>query len=79
MHDGQNVFCCKESHSGYSWKVIPKTKNYKELLSIIIVGIDNIVVDRLDEYPPWHTDVGECMGFKYGEYGQTTYRAVLPH
>ncbi len=56
MHDGQNVFYSKEAYAGYSWKIIPTIKNYKNIPKVIIVGIDNSGSKRLDEYSPWKTD-----------------------
>ncbi|MFZ7203269.1 alpha/beta hydrolase [Avibacterium avium] len=58
MHDGQNVFYSKESYSGHSWKIIPTIKHYQHLPKLIIVGIDNAGAERLNEYAPWRTDVG---------------------
>ncbi|WP_443090169.1 alpha/beta hydrolase [Basfia succiniciproducens] len=83
MHDGQNIFYSKESYSGYSWKIIPTIKYHKEFPKIIIVGIDNATVDRLDEYAPWRTDVGNTAearntGGKGAEYGQWVVETVKP-
>jgi len=83
MHDGQNVFYSKESYSGYSWKVIPTLKQHTELPKIIIVGIDNATVNRLDEYAPWRTDVGHTpearnAGGKGYEYGEWLVNSVKP-
>lgn len=81
MHDGQNIFYSKESYSGYSWKIIPTIKHHKEFPKIIIVGIDNSGVDRLDEYGPWRTDVGSSpeikkCGGKGMEYGKWVLRSL---
>ncbi len=83
MHDGQNIFYSKESYSGYSWKIIPTIKHHKEFPKIIIVGIDNSGVDRLDEYGPWRTDVGSSpeikkCGGKGMEYGKWVVEIVKP-
>lgn len=85
MHDGQNVFYSKESYSGYSWKIIPTIKRHKEFPKIIIVGIDNAGVDRLDEYSPWKTDTGSTpetinaggMGVEYGKWVVETVKPYI--
>ncbi|UUX34141.1 alpha/beta hydrolase [Fundicoccus culcitae] len=76
MHDGQNVFYSKESYSGYSWKVIPTLKEQTSLPKMIVVGIDNGGIKRLDEYGPWQTDLPNLqndyvvggVGMAYGEW-----------
>lgn len=83
MHDGQNVFYSKESFSGYSWKVIPTIKNYKELPKMIVVGIDNGGDNRLNEYAPWMTDVGTTpetasLGGDGMDYGDWVVNTVKP-
>ncbi|WGE62663.1 alpha/beta hydrolase-fold protein [Actinobacillus equuli subsp. haemolyticus] len=85
MHDGQNVFYSKESYSGYSWKIIPAIKNHQEFPKLIIVGIDNATVHRLDEYAPWRTDVGHTpearnaggMGVEYGQWVVNTVKPFI--
>lgn len=83
MHDGQNVFYSKESYSGHSWKIIPTIKRHKEFPKMIIVGIDNAGVDRLDEYGPWKTESGQGgemseAGGKGFEYGEWVVNSVKP-
>ncbi|MGX3021969.1 alpha/beta hydrolase [Ursidibacter sp. B-7004-1] len=86
MHDGQNVFYSKESYSGHSWKIIPTIKNTHELPKLIIVGIDNAGVDRLDEYGPWKTDVGKGFvanaggkGMDYAKWVVETVKPFIDH
>ena len=82
MHDGQNVFYSKESYSGHSWKIIPTLKNSADLPKLIIVGVDNAGVDRLDEYGPWRTDVGKGamanVGGKGEQYADWLAHSVKP-
>lgn len=83
MHDGQNVFYSKESYSGHSWKIIPTIKHHQEFPKIIIVGIDNAGVNRLDEYGPWRTDVGGSLdvqnaGGRGMDYGKWVVEVVKP-
>ncbi|MCP1773323.1 putative alpha/beta superfamily hydrolase [Neisseria perflava] len=85
MHDGQNVFYSKESFSGYSWKIIPTIKRHQELPKMIIVGIDNAGMRRLDEYGPWQTDTGSTpelaqaggMGMAYGQWVVDTVKPFI--
>lgn len=85
MHDGQNIFYSKESFSGYSWKIIPTIKNHKKLPKVIVVGIDNAGDNRLNEYAPWHTDVGTTPqtasvggdGMLYGEWVVKTVKPFI--
>ncbi|MDO4430028.1 MAG: alpha/beta hydrolase-fold protein [Lonepinella koalarum] len=85
MHDGQNVFYSKESYSGHSWKIIPTIKHHKALPKLIIVGIDNAGVRRLDEYAPWKTDTGSTpetmhaggLGFEYGKWVVETVKPFI--
>ncbi|MDF2820473.1 MAG: putative esterase [Clostridiales bacterium] len=56
LHDGQNMFVDEDATYGCSWKA----GNAMELLEaegytdgIIMVGIDNDGIRRLDEYSPW--------------------------
>lgn len=86
MHDGQNVFYSKEAYSGHSWKLIPLIKNNEELPKMIVVGIDNAEIDRLDEYAPWPYEVAEeveshghlgGMGMDYGEWVVTTVKPFI--
>lgn len=81
MHDGQNVFYSKESYSGHSWKIIPTIKTHQELPKLIIVGIDNAGAERLNEYAPWQTDVGNTpevmnVGGQGKEYAQWVVNEV---
>ncbi len=83
MHDGQNVFYSKESYSGYSWKIIPTLKYHNEFPKMIVVGIDNAEIDRLDEYGPWQTDVGNTVAARQAgglgmEYGKWVVEQVKP-
>lgn len=87
MHDGQNVFYSKESYSGHSWKIIPTIKQHKEFPKLIIVGIDNAGVNRLDEYGPWKTDTGATpdvahaggRGMDYGKWVVETVKPFIDH
>ncbi len=86
MHDGQNIFYSKESYSGHSWKIIPTIKNHTEFPKLIVVGIDNAGVDRLDEYGPWQTDTGVGnlstaggKGFDYGKWVVETVKPFIDH
>lgn len=83
MHDGQNVFYSKESYSGHSWKIIPTIKRNKHLPPLIIVGIDNAGVRRLDEYSPWQTNTGHTPETRHAgglgaEYGRWVVESVKP-
>ena len=83
MHDGQNIFYSKESYSGHSWKIIPTIKKHQEFPKLIIVGIDNAGVQRLDEYSPWRTDIGHTeqarnAGGKGMEYADWVVNQVKP-
>ncbi len=53
FHDGQNVFHSHESFSGHSWKTIPALKRNPTLPQMILVGIDNDGMNRMNEYTPW--------------------------
>lgn len=86
MHDGQNVFYSKEAYSGHSWKLIPLIKNSHDLPKMIIVGIDNAEIDRLDEYAPWPYELKEeveshghlgGMGMEYGEWVVNTVKPFI--
>ncbi|MGQ0287309.1 alpha/beta hydrolase [Pasteurellaceae bacterium 22721_9_1] len=83
MHDGQNIFYSRESYSGHSWKIIPTIKEHQEFPKLIIVGIDNATVNRIDEYAPWQTEVGQHsiarpVGGKGMLYGDWVVNKVKP-
>lgn len=84
MHDGQNVFHSKEAFSGHSWKVIPTLKRNPDLPPMIIVGIDNDGMGRMDEYTPWHIvnnpnlQEETLMGGFGNEYGDFVMEVVKP-
>ncbi len=70
MHDGQNLFDDYTSYSG-EWKVdeildsLYKTKNF----SIIVVGIDNGEMLRINEYLPWdNKKYGKGEGQAYVDF-----------
>lgn len=54
MHDGQNLFDQSRSYSG-EWEVDETMDKLgqNEDLQLIVVGIDNGGMDRIDEYSPW--------------------------
>lgn len=54
MHDGQNLFDRITSHSG-EWGIDESLENIfsKKKLTAIVVGIDNGMGDRHNEYCPW--------------------------
>lgn len=55
MHDGQNLFDASTSYSG-EWRVdetCEKLIRAKEIMPVIVVGVDNGGAARVDEYTPW--------------------------
>ncbi len=85
MHDGQNLFYNKESFSGHSWKVIQTLKSMHSLPQMIIVGIDNDGISRMNEYTPWeiyNQDLGHSLqiggqGDQYGEFVMNTIKPFI--
>ncbi|HKI84405.1 MAG TPA: alpha/beta hydrolase-fold protein [Candidatus Krumholzibacteria bacterium] len=56
MHDGQNLFDKERSYAG-EWQLDETLERMiagKELPALIVVGIENGGVARMDEYGPWH-------------------------
>ena len=71
MHDGQNLYFDGEATFGDSWKVKDTMEQLEEegfTEGIIVVGIDNNPLTRLDEYSPWKNEI-EHKDFKMGSHG----------
>ena len=58
MHDGQNLFDFHSSYSGISWDVCKTLDNFYDDtgIGIIVVGVDNHPLKRLNEYSPWESN-----------------------
>ncbi|HOK33149.1 MAG TPA: alpha/beta hydrolase-fold protein, partial [Fervidobacterium sp.] len=80
MHDGQNVFDATTSFAGVEWgadETAQELINSGSIRPIIIVGIYNKGVDRLDEYSPW---VDESYGGGDGDlYAQFVVETLKPY
>jgi predicted alpha/beta superfamily hydrolase len=70
MHDGQNLFDQSTSFAG-EWQVDETLNLLHSTLgrSLIVVGIDNGGVDRINEYSPWvHPQYGGGQGDLYLDF-----------
>ena len=79
MHDGQNIFDEATSFSG-EWEVDETlNKLYKENdLKLIVVGVDNGGVKRLDEYSPWmNEEYGGGEGDAYVDFLVNTLKPYI--
>ncbi len=80
MHDGQNIFDVATSFSGVEWQADETAEKLIQngiIRPIIIVGIYNKGVDRLDEYSPW---VDENYGGGSGDlYAQFIVETLKPY
>ncbi len=80
MHDGQNVFDATTSFAGVEWgadETAQELTNSGIIRPIIIVGIYNKGVDRLNEYSPW---VDESYGGGDGDlYAQFVVETLKPY
>ena len=79
MHDGQNIFDAATSFSG-EWEVDETlNKLYKENdLKLIVVGVDNGGVKRLDEYSPWmNEEYGGGEGDAYVDFLVNTLKPYI--
>ncbi len=71
MHDAQNLYYDGHSSFGDSWKVKDTMEHLESegfTDGIIVVGIDNDPISRLDEYSPWINDY-EYGDIKMGAHG----------
>jgi predicted alpha/beta superfamily hydrolase len=79
MHDGQNLFDASTSFSG-EWEV---DESLNELFGngdegIIVIGIDNGGVHRLDEYSPWvNNQYGGGEGDEYVDFIVETLKPFI--
>lgn len=78
MHDGQNIFYNSESFAGHSWRIIPTLKESKDLVKMIIVGIDNAGMNRINEYTPWKlTNSPNSFDHELGGWGEEYGKFVM--
>jgi len=79
MHDGQNIFDAATSFSG-EWEVdetLNKLYNQNDL-KLIVVGVDNGGVKRLDEYSPWmNEEYGGGEGDAYVDFLVNTLKPYI--
>lgn len=53
MHDGQNLFDCKEAIGGIAWDVVSAADEFSNQKEFIIAALDNGREERSMEYTPW--------------------------
>ncbi len=80
MQDGQNIFNNATSSSG-EWNVdetVQKLFRNGKSNGVIIVGIDNGGVNRINEYSPWtNSEYGGGQGDKYAEFIVNTLKPYI--
>lgn len=67
MHDGQNIFNAYTSFSGEEWQVdntLDELANYNSDYEVIVIGIENGGVERLNEYSPWKSTIQNIPSVK---------------
>lgn len=83
MHDGQNLVNPEEAFGGIAWSVDETTQNLilaGEIEPLIIVGIYNTGIHRLDEYTPVKSKMGRLrgQGGKADFYGRMIIEELKP-
>lgn len=79
MHDGQNLFDATTSFAG-EWEV---DESLNELFDngdegVIVIGIDNGGIHRIDEYSPWiHAEYGGGEGDEYVDFIVETLKPFI--
>ncbi len=78
LQDGQNVFNPHTSFAGVAWEADETAQRLilkKRIAPLIIVGIDNTGVDRIDEYTPVRA---RDRGGKADDYGRMLTEELKP-